>query len=144
MLPLLVHQVAFRLMPQLVSGESLHRHALELLAAGEHEDADRWFEAAAGIYRRELAIEPLARLRVHQLMGRMGCDHRAGTLDEATGESPDMLEIVRRLNRLDQLERLEAPFELRDARLVLAEWIERAERHGERQPAPSAPSSQAA
>ena len=38
-----------------------------------------------------------------------------------------MIEIVRRLNRLDQLERLEAPFELADARSVLAEWIEHAD-----------------
>jgi hypothetical protein len=74
------------------------------------------------IYRHELAIEPLARLRVHQLMARVGS--RPGS-EAATSE---VLEIVRRLNRLDHLERLEPPFELCDARSVLAEWIERSER----------------
>jgi hypothetical protein len=39
-----------------------------------------------------------------------------------------MIEIVRRLNRLDRLERLSAPFELVDARTVLAQWIERTDR----------------
>jgi hypothetical protein len=34
-----------------------------------------------------------------------------------------MLEIVRGLNRLDRLESLQSPHELRDARVVLAEWL---------------------
>ena len=66
--------------------------------------------------------EALARLRVHQLMVRVRARPASGA---ATSE---MLEIVRRLNRLDHLERLEPPFELCDARSVLAEWIERSDR----------------
>ena len=146
MLPLFVYQAAARLHAPLVSGETLHRHALELLAAGAHADAERWFEVAAWIYRRELCIEPLARLRVHQLMGRMGHPD-SKPLADGPGRVPDpagMLEIVRRLNRLDRLERLEAPFDLRDARLVLAEWIERTEQHSGQRSAHSAPTAQAA
>ena len=34
-----------------------------------------------------------------------------------------LLGIVRGLNKLDQLESLEAPFEMRDARAVLSDWL---------------------
>lgn len=100
----------------------MHRHALAAAAAGSRAEAERWFEAAAEQYRRELAVEPLARLRVHQLMVRARSGPDGGV------ESSAMLEIIRRLNRLDRLESLEAPFALGDARTVLADWIERAER----------------
>ena len=118
MLPLPVFRVFARLLPDHVSGRTLHRRALSACAAGAHADAERWFEAAAACYRRELAVEPLARLRVHQLMARA----RAGA-----GPAADptlMIEVVRRLNRLDRLESLSPPHELTDARSVLAEWIE--------------------
>ena len=137
MLPLLVYQAAFRLHPRLVSGSRLHRLALDASASGGPEVAERWFEAAAEVYRHELAIEPLARLRVHQLMARV----RARPAGAATSE---MLEIVRRLNRLDHLERLEPPFELCDARSVLAEWMERAEGRAGVVPERSAATPQAA
>jgi hypothetical protein len=104
-----------------VSGRALHRRALAAYASGAYADAEQWFEAAVMRYRRELAVEPLARLRVHQLMARA----HAGAI--GAGETTAMIEIVRRLNRLDQLERLQAPFELADARGVLAEWIEHAD-----------------
>jgi hypothetical protein len=55
-----------------------------------------------------------------------------------------MIEIVRRLNRLDHLERLEPPFELTDARRVLAEWIERAEHPANDAPREPAATAQAA
>jgi hypothetical protein len=138
MLALLVYQAAFRLHPRLVSGARLHRHALAASASGDAEAAERWFEAAAEIYRHELAIEPLARLRVHQLMARVRSRPGSGA---ATSE---VLEIVRRLNRLDHLERLEPPFELCDARSVLAEWIERADRRPGAVPAESVATAQAA
>ena len=125
MFPLFVYQAAFRLHPRLVSGALLHRRALDVSVSGPPEEAERWFEAAAAAYRDELAIEALARLRVHQLMTRV----RARPASSVA--SSEMLEIVRRLNRLDHLERLEPPFELCDARRVLAEWIERGEGRAE-------------
>lgn len=121
MLPLPVFRVVCRVLPDHASGRALHRRALAAAAAGAHADAEQWFTAAVALYRRELAVEPLARLRVHQLMVRA----RAGAA--AAGESPAMLEIVRRLNRLDRLESLRAPFALTDARAVLAEWLEPAD-----------------
>ncbi len=123
MLSLLAYQAASRLHPRIAPGRILHHRALVLLASGLPERAEPWFEAAAACYRRELAIEPLARLRVHQLMAR------AQTERCEAGEASAMIEIVRRLNRLDQLERLESPFELSDARVVLADWIERSDPH---------------
>ncbi len=124
MLPPLMLRVAARLLPDLASGRALHRRALAAHAAGADADAERWFEAAAEHYRRELAVEPLARLRVHQLMAR------ADAGNSGTGEGTAMIEIVRRLNRLDRLEKLYAPFELADARTVLAQWIEAADAVG--------------
>lgn len=121
MLPLRVTRVVSRLMPDLASGRALHRRALAAAAAGAYADAEQWFEVAAAQYRRELAVEPLARLRVHQLMVRARSGGGRGV------DSAAMLEIIRRLNRLDQLESLEAPFALGDARGVLAAWIEQSE-----------------
>ena len=121
MLPLPVLRVVLRFLPHFTTGRVLHRRALAAHAAGADAEAERWFESAAARYREELAVEPLARLRVHQLMARA----RAG--DSAQVESAAMIEIVRRLNRLDRLEALSPPFELVDARTVLAQWIERTE-----------------
>jgi hypothetical protein len=108
-------------MPDLASGRALHHRALAAAASGDAAGAEAWFEVAAVQYRRELAVEPLARLRVHQLMVR------ARSNDGRSVDSAAMLEIIRRLNRLDRLESLTAPFELGDARAVLAAWIEQAE-----------------
>ena len=121
MLPLPMTRVVSRWLPALVSGRALHRQALAVSAIGDHAHAVEWFEVAASQYRRELAVEPLARLRVHQQMVR------ARPVGGRGLDSNAMLEIVRGLNRLDQLESLDAPFELGDARSVLAAWIERSE-----------------
>ena len=118
MLAPLVYQAASRLHLHLCPGQWYHRQGLAAFAAGEAADAERWFERAALRYREELAVEPLARVRVHQLMAR------ARASRSEANESAAMIEIVRRLNRLDRLERLEAPYELADARVVLADWIE--------------------
>lgn len=118
MLPLPVFRVVSRVLPDHASGRALHRRALAAASAGALADAEQWLEAAAALYRRELAVESLARLRVHQLMVRA----RAGA--GPGGESAAMIEIVRRLNRLDQLESMHAPFALTDARSVLADWLE--------------------
>lgn len=122
MLPLPVFRVVSCVLPDHASGRALHRRALAAAAAGALADAEQWFEAAATSYRRELAVEALARLRVHQLMVRA----RAGAA--AAAEEPTaMIEIVRRLNRLDQLESLATPYGLTDARSVLAEWLEQSD-----------------
>lgn len=122
MLPLPVFRAVSCVLPDHASGRALHRRALAAAAAGAHADAEQWFEAAATSYRRELAVEALARLRVHQLMVRS----RAGAA-AAAEESTAMIEIVRRLNRLDRLESLVAPYGLSDARTVLAEWLVQAD-----------------
>jgi hypothetical protein len=80
-------------------------------------DAEQLFESAAVSYRRELSVEALARLRVHQLMAR------ARATGDPAREAALMLEIVRTLNKLDALESLDPPFERVDARRVLSEWL---------------------
>lgn len=117
MLDFALTRVLLRVLPGIVPGGSLHRRALAAVAAGRAADADHWFEAAADAYRRELAIEPLARLRVHQAMAR------ARASADETGEGERLLEIVRGLNRLDALESFEPPHPLIDAREVLAAWV---------------------
>lgn len=102
---------------RLVPGEALHRRALAALALGRFVAAEELFEAAAADYRRELRVEPLARLRVHQRMAR------ARALADPAREAECMLEIVRVLNRLDRLEAMTPPFALVDAREVLARWL---------------------
>ena len=112
--------LASRWLPTLASGEACHRRALTAAARGDRAAAERWFAFAIARYRRDLAVEPLARLRVHELMvgARPGGGEPAG---DAAGV---MVEIVRRLNRLDRLETLDFPHELADARSVLAGWVE--------------------
>ena len=62
-------------MPSLFSGPALHRAALGATHRGAHALAERLFERAAERYREDLAIEPLARLRVHQLIARVRSGH---------------------------------------------------------------------
>jgi transposase InsO family protein len=118
MLMPLVYQAASRLHPQVGHGRWFHLRGLQAFSDGDTVGADRWFELAALRYREELTVEALARVRVHQLMAR------ARSADSGAAESAAMIEIVRRLNRLDLLERLRSPYELADARVVLADWIE--------------------
>ncbi len=106
-----------RAVPVLVPGARLHHEALARAAAGQPAEAERMFEAAAAAYRREWAVEPMARLRVQQRMVKA----RAG--GDAMHEADAMLEIVRALNKLDRMESLAAPFAMRDAREVLSEWL---------------------
>ena len=115
MLPHPVLRLVSSWIPEPRSGARLHRRALAVAERGRLAEADAGFEAAAEQYRREGEVAALARLRVHQLMVR------ASTAD---GLDPDALpEIVRRLNPLDRLESLTAPFEPRDARAVLSDWL---------------------
>ena len=117
LLDFLVLRTASRLGTRWVRGRTLHRRALAAAASGAHADAEQWFEAAAARYRKELQVEPLARLRVHQLMVR------ARAASSSAREAEMMLEIVRGLNRLDRLESFSVPYDLCDARAVLSSWI---------------------
>lgn len=119
MLPHPVLRLVASCLPEHVSGLVLHHRALALAEQGSREAAERMFEAAVNLYRREGEVEALARLRVHQLMVRAT---RSGGVD------PEALpEIVRRVGPLDRLESLVAPFALEDARTVLAAWLEAGE-----------------
>ena len=117
MLDHLALRMISRAMPVLVPGSRLHHEALAQAAAARSADAERLFEAAAAAYRREWAVEPMARLRVQQRMVKA----RAG--GDAMQEADAMLEIVRALNKLDRMESLVAPFALMDAREALSEWL---------------------
>lgn len=120
MLPPFVSDLAAQALPSIASGGAFHRRALSAAARGDRPAAERWFRLAIARYRRDLAVEALARLRVHELMvgARPGCG------EPATDAAGVMVEIVRRLNRLDRLETLDFPHELADARTVLAGWVE--------------------
>jgi hypothetical protein len=112
--------LASRRLPAIASGRACHRRALAAAARGDLAAAERWFGRAITRYRRDLEVEPLARLRVHELM--LGV--RPGGGEPAPDPAGVMVEIVRRLNRLDRLEGLDFPHELADARGVLAGWVE--------------------
>src|SRR5439155_9859386 len=101
------------------TGAELHHAALVALHAGRRRDAERDFERAAERYRGVLAVEELARLRVHQLMMRVLSGAEAGH------EREECLEVERRLSQLDTIEALEPPFELVEARSLLGAWLER-------------------
>lgn len=111
-----LHMIS-RAVTVLVPGRRLHHEALAQAAAGHTARAEQLFEAAAAAYRREWAVEPMARLRVQQRMVRS----RAG--GDAVQEAEAMLEIVRALNKLDQMESLAAPHTLCDAREALSQWL---------------------
>jgi hypothetical protein len=105
--------------PWLFAGADLHRAGLEAHACGDFEWAVQLFELAALRYRDELRTEPLARVRVHQLMSR-AC--------AAGGRvSPLSLEVDRALARLDTIESPVAPFALVPAHALLACWLDEAE-----------------
>ena len=105
--------------PWLLAGAHLQLAGLHALSAGAHETAFWLFEAAALRYRAELRTEPLARVRVHQLM--------ASACAAGGRMSPLSLEVDRALARLDRIESPQAPFALVPAHVVLASWLEGAE-----------------
>jgi len=74
--PLVLLHLAERL--PLPSRSHAHRAGLHALA-GASRARERLFECAARSYRRDLDVERLARVRVHQLIAR----HRAGTWPDA-------------------------------------------------------------
>jgi hypothetical protein len=107
--------LAFPVLP----GERLHRLGLEALAAGEAGLAEQLLECAARVYRRDLAVEPLARARVHQRVAR------ARATRDADAERDLVLAIERGMSQLERIEELAPPFRLVSAHTLLARWIER-------------------
>ncbi len=105
-----------RLTPVLVPGIVLHRAGLSALAAGDPGSADDLFERAALAYRRELRVERLARVRVHQAIARV----RSGRVPD--GDGVTTIAIERGLTALARIEALEPPFAVVDARELLASW----------------------
>jgi hypothetical protein len=105
----IVWSLALRL-PALFSGRTLHRTALHASRAGAWNTAEGLFERAAAHYRMELAVESLARLRIHQLVTR------ARAAGNSAREADLLLESAQRLARLDLIESFDPPFELIPAR----------------------------
>lgn len=97
-------------------GTALHRAGLAALARGDAAGALRLLDRAARRYRRELAVEALAHLRVHELMAR------AVQADDG-GSAELQVEVARRLARLDEIEDIAPPFALVDAGVLLARWL---------------------
>jgi hypothetical protein len=110
--------------PWLFSGAVLHRAGLHAYSAEDYEAAVGFFEAAAERYRRELRTEPLARVRVHQLMAR--------ACAEGGGASPVSLEVDRGLACLGRIESPFPPFELVPAHVLMAMWLKQGMEDGER------------
>jgi len=101
-------------------GAALHRAGLHALAGGDAASALRLLDRAALRYRRELAVEPLARVRVHELMARA-----AAAADGGPAEL--QVEVARRLARLDLIEDIEPPFGTIESGLLLARWLRRSD-----------------
>lgn len=110
-------RVFSRIAPGLAPGRALHRLALDCAARGDAAGAEWAFASAVASYRRVWDVEGLARLRVHESMVR------ARSAGDRGQEAEMLLGIVRGLNKLDRLESLESPFEMRDARAVLSDWL---------------------
>jgi hypothetical protein len=102
---MLDHPFVWRLasrLPMFFSGTFLHRRALAASAAGRYADAERLYEAAANRYREDLCVEPMARLRAHQLISRVRSV-------KGNPGAVAILEVENRLRRLETIESLEAP-----------------------------------
>lgn len=111
------------------SGAAIHRTGLEAFHREDYALALEIFEQAGLAYRREVEVQSLARLRVHEMMARV----RKGRPNAAPGTLPLdvrgslILETERRLARLHTIESLAPPFTVVDARELLATWYAEAE-----------------
>jgi hypothetical protein len=114
-------------------GAALHRAGLQAMHEADLDTAARLFACAAERYRAELRVEPLARLRVHELIARVRAQGGADPDPESC------IEVERMLSKLDRIEALEPPFELKPAHELIAHWLgEAATRAGaaDSEPAP--------
>jgi len=109
-------RLAAWLLSRLAQGPTLHRWGLEALAENRCAAAHLLLEAAGFRYRRDLAVEAIARVRIQQLMARV----RAGR--ERGNDSGLRLEVERRLCQLERIESLAPPFELVETRTMLGGW----------------------
>jgi hypothetical protein len=107
-----------RLREKVKSAEAVHLKALKCAHSGEYRKAVALFEDAAGRLREEESVERLARLRAHQLMVKYKNE------ESPTEKARIVEEVVLRLSKLREIESLEPPFELLDARAVLRSWME--------------------
>jgi hypothetical protein len=92
--------------PALFTARALHVAALHAMRGEAWPAAEQLFERAAARYRVDVSVESLARLRVHQLIGRLRAV--AGSAREESLR----LEAEQRLARLDRIESLDPPFDL--------------------------------
>lgn len=114
---LLAFWAAASRIPFLFHGDTLHRAALLAVFRRRFDLTETLFEAAAARYRRDLEVPALARLRVHQLIGRA----------QALAEDPEAafelaVEIEHRLAMLEDLEDLTPPFALVPAEEIDGAW----------------------
>ena len=107
-----------KLMDNAVNGDTLFLKGLKDAHAGEHTRAMKLFDEAALRYRKEEAVEKLARLRAHQLMVKYK------TEASATERQRIVEEVVLRLSKLAEIESPLPPFVPADSREVLRNWME--------------------
>ena len=107
-----------RLMDNAVNGDTLFLKGLRDAHEGEHKRAMKLFDEAALRYRKEEAVEKLARLRAHQLMVKYK------TEASATEKQRIVEEVVLRLSKLAEIESPLPPFAPVDSREVLRNWME--------------------
>ncbi len=99
-------------------GESLLLRGLKDAHEGQYTKASRMFEEAAVKFRKDEAVEKLARLRAHQLMVKYN------TETSAIERQSIIEEVVLRLSKLAEIESPLPPFAPVDAKEVLRNWME--------------------
>ena len=109
--------LAMRAVSAVVSGHALHQWGLRAMHEHHWRHAGLLFEAAALRYRRELDVDAIARLRVHELMAQVLSGNQPARAAELC------VEVERRLSQLDRIESLEPPFALVEADSLLAGWL---------------------
>jgi hypothetical protein len=109
--------------PRLFGGAQLHTAGLEAFHRGDWTAALDLFAAAARRYRQEIRIQPLAGLRVHELMCRVRM------LKNPERHSDVLVDIERLLSRLEWIQSIEPPFERVDAHQLLGRWLGDSPRH---------------
>ncbi|MBN1503532.1 MAG: hypothetical protein JW952_00545 [Candidatus Eisenbacteria bacterium] len=107
-----------RLLDNAVNGDTLFQRALKDAHEGELTRAMELFEEAALRFRKEEAVEKLARLRAHQLMVKYKAEA------SATEKRRIVEEVVLRLSKLAEIESPLPPFAPVDSREVLRNWME--------------------
>lgn len=99
--------------PWMFTASSLHRAGLWALEARAFETSDVLLEEAALRYRKDLRVEALARVRVHQRMAQ------AGATRDVDERARLEAEIAHGLHMLDWIESPAAPHAPVDARMLL-------------------------